>query len=299
MVMIYSDSQELTEFLKRKDLFIRFSNKDEARILVTGQYQKEDYSKNHAFIIVPFTGLNGLDLGFINSKGIKVFNTQAHSKYVAERALALIFTLLGNIIPFDQGLRQGDWANRNNQNRIPWVSLFGKRIGFFGYGAINQYLHQLLEPFNIQGYVIDRGKDYPGLNKVNDLNQLVENSDVIVIAAPLSDETESIFNHDILSKMQEKVLINVGRGPIVAEASLYHALKYKALKGYASDVWFDYPSGDRPKSPSIVPLESFSNVVFTPHNGGFTENAMNDRFEDIYLQITYILKGDLSRALNI
>jgi phosphoglycerate dehydrogenase-like enzyme len=64
-------------------------------------------------------------------------------------------------------------------------------------------------------------------------------------------------------------------------------------------VWFEYPKGDESKKPSISPLESFKNVVMTPHNGGFTETAMDDRFEDIYTQILQILEGDMSRALEI
>ena len=297
--MIYSSNQDFIDFLIKKDPSLSLVSNDKARLLVTGQYQKDDYQPSHQYILVPFTGLNGLDLDFIKSKGIHVFNTQAHSKYVAERALSLILTLLGNIIPFDQGLRHGNWAHRNDPNRVPWVSLFDKNIGFFGYGAINQYLHQLLTPFNIQAYIIDRGKDFKGVHKVKDLISLVEVSDVVVIAAPLTDHTKGIFDGNIVSQMKDKILINVGRGPVVNEGALYQALRNETLKGYGSDVWFHYPQGNGSQSPSSYPLESLPNVVFTPHNGGFTETAMKDRFEDIFLQITHILKGDLSGALKI
>jgi lactate dehydrogenase-like 2-hydroxyacid dehydrogenase len=129
--MIYTENIDFVKYANAKSKNLVWSKKDHAQILVTGSYQKEDYAQSHQFILVPFTGLNGLDLTFIKSKKIKVFNTQVHSRYVAERALALILTLLGHIIPFDQRLRQGDWSNRNNENRMPWGSLFEKRIGFF------------------------------------------------------------------------------------------------------------------------------------------------------------------------
>ncbi len=297
--MIYTENIDFVKYANSKPKNLVWSKKDHAQILVTGSYQKEDYTQSHQSILVPFTGLNGLDLDFIKSKGINVFNTQVHSRYVAERALALILTLLGHIIPFDQRLRHGDWSNRNNENRMPWGSLFEKRIGFFGYGAINQHLHQLLKPFKVKVNIINRGKDFGDVEKVKDLDQLIKQSDIVVIAAPLNKETEGIFDSKLLSQMTDKFLINVGRGPIVDEAALYQALKTQTLKGFASDVWFDYPKGDEFKTPSITPLESFQNVVMTPHNGGFSEPAMDDRFEDIYNQIIQILEGDLNRVLKI
>jgi len=297
--MIYTDNIDFVTYARSKSKNLVWSKKDQAQILVTGSYQIEDYAPSHQSILVPFTGLNGLDLTFIKSKKIKVFNTQAHSRYVAERALALSLTLLGQILPLDPRLRQGDWSNRNNENRMPWVSLFEKRIGFFGYGAINQALHQLLNPFKVKVTIINRGKAYEEVETVNDLAELVKQSDIVVIAAPLNKETEGIFDQKILSQMKDKFLINVGRGPLVDEAALYEALKTHTLKGFASDVWFDYPKGNESKNPSITPLESFQNVVMTPHNGGFSEPAMADRFEDIYTQIVQILEGDLSRELKI
>ena len=297
--MIYTENKDFIKYAHSKPQKLDWSSKDQAQILVTGSYLKEDYASSHQFILVPFTGLNGLDVSFIKSKGIKVFNTQAHSRYVAERALALILTLLGQILPFDHRLRQGDWSNRNNESRLPWESLFEKRIGFFGYGAINQALHQLLKPFKVKGTIINRGKAYEEVETVNDLAELVKQSDIVVIAAPLNKETEGVFDQKILSQMKDKLLINVGRGPLVDETALYEALKNQTLKGFASDVWFVYPKDDESKNPSMSPLESFQNVVMTPHNGGFTETAMDYRFEDIYTQILQILEGNISRALEI
>lgn len=297
--MIYSASEAFQSFIKSKHTNLTFTEKKKAQILVTGQYQKADYASPHQYIVVPFTGLNGLDIPFIKAKGIHVFNTQAHSRYVAERALALLLTLMGKIIPFHQGLSQGHWAHRNQVNRTSWVSLFEKNVGFFGYGAINQHLHGLLKPFQIKAHTIDRGKAYQDVSLVKDVKALIKASEIIVIAAPLHETTEGIFNADLLKMMADKIIINVGRGRIIDEEALYHALRDQTLKGFASDVWFQYPKDDESLLPSKYPLESFSDVVITPHNGGFTDNAMDDRFEDLYTQIQEILNGDLHRALDI
>ena len=295
--MIYSASQEFLDYLDNHNENLEVVGKDKARILITGSYQKEDYLPSHEIIIVPFTGLNQIDLEFVKSKGIRVFNTQAHSRYVAERALALLLTLLGKITVLDKDLRNGFWAHRNNQQRTPWTSLFDKKVGFFGYGAINQHLHQLLKPFNIEAFIIDRGKDYRDVQKVKDLEALAKVSDIIIIAAPLNNDTEGVFDQAILTAMKDSYLINVGRGPIVDERALYEALKNQVLSGFASDVWFNYPSGDDHQLPSNYPLEGFANVVMTPHNGGFTQTAMADRFEDVLRKIHMAIRDDFTAAV--
>jgi phosphoglycerate dehydrogenase-like enzyme len=169
---------------------------------------------------------------------------------------------------------------------------------FFGYGAINQHLHQLLKPFKVKVNIINRGKDFGDVEKVNNLDQLVKQSEIVVIAAPLNKETEGIFDSKLLSQMTDKCLINVGRGPIVDETALYQALKTQTLKGFASNVWFYYPKGDEFKTPSITPLESFQNVVMTPHNGGFSEPAMDDRFEDIYTSSRSDFRGEFKPRIK-
>jgi phosphoglycerate dehydrogenase-like enzyme len=295
--MIYTASKEFLDYLNNHNEPLEVVAKEKARILITGSYQKEDYFPSHEVIIVPFTGLNQIDLEFVKSKGIRVFNTQAHSRYVAERALALLLNLLGKVTLLDKDLRKGFWAHRNNEQRILWVSVFNKKVGFFGYGAINQHLHQLLKPFNIKTFIIDRGKDYRDVHKVKDLEALAKVSDVIIIAAPLSQDTEGVFNQTILNTMKNSYLVNVGRGPIINEKALYGALKNKVISGFASDVWFNYPSGDNNQLPSNYPFESFENVVMTPHNGGFTETAMDDRYEDVLRKIKQAINGNFTEAL--
>ena len=70
--------------------------------------------------------------------------------------------------------------------------------------------------------------------------------------------------------MKSKYLINVGRGNIIDELSLYKALTNSTLKGFASDVWYNYPKGKEKMFPSTYPIYNMSNVVLSNHSGGFT-----------------------------
>ena len=69
------------------------------------------------------------------------------------------------------------------------------------------------------------------------------------------------------------------------------------ISGFASDVWFNYPVEDNNQLPSNYPLESFENVVMTPHNGGFTMTAMDDRYEDVLRKIKRAIHGDFIEAV--
>ena len=154
--MIYTTFEAFKNYVNQHQPTLAFSPKEKAKIVVTGSYKAEDYHPSHRAVFVPFTGTNAIDIKLLKEKGIALFNSQAHSHYVAERALALILTLLGKIIPYHEGLTKGDWANRNGEERIPWTSLFHKRVGFLGYGTINQILHTLLKAFEIQAFTLDR-----------------------------------------------------------------------------------------------------------------------------------------------
>ena len=94
------------------------------------------------------------------------------------------------------------------------------------------------------------------------------------VTLPLTDETREMFNAEILATMKGKFLVNVGRGHVVEEEGLYHALKTGILKGAAIDTWYTYPGkGKRHVSPSRYPIHELPNVVLSPHTAGFTPQS--------------------------
>ena len=297
--MVHFKFNQMLDFVKTHYPEVILSEIDKAKIVVSGEYTVDDYYPSHEAVVIPYTGHNKIDLALLKDKGLKLFNTQTHSKYVAERALALTLALMGKLIILHKNISKGNWVDPTKSVRESWDSLYELKIGFFGYGSISQYLKPLLEPFTNHFYTLDRGKLVEGVTLVSDLEMLVETCDVIYIAAPLTAQTEGIFNKTLLSKMKNKVLVNVGRGLIVNEDDLYQALKDKTLKGYASDVWFRYPSDNEILTPSKYDLSVFDNVVMTPHNASFTEKALKERYIKVIDTIFSIQKGDYEEALDI
>ena len=252
MMKIYAKDQTLQKFLKSKQLTntLIVDNPKDSEYMITGRYSNDIYHEGLKGIIIPYTGHNGINLEDMRKKRLKLFVTPIRSKYTAEKAVTLTLALLGNTVNYHNRLCKGDWAERNTDDRIPWVSIQKKSIGLFGYGRIGKLIHEMLKGFQCNFYTIKRNKVYKKINLVKDLKELINVCDIVIISVPLNSETENIFNDVILQKMSNKYLINVGRGKVVNQEALYKALKNNVLRGYASDVWYNYPKGQEKLFPS-------------------------------------------------
>ena len=168
------------------------------------------------------------------------------------------------------------------------------------YGRIGKKVHDMMNGFGCDFYTIDRHKAYPNtIHLVKNLTNLIQVSDIIIISAPLNKTTEGVFNEQKLSRMKHKFLINVGRGKICDEESLYMALKDKRLKGYASDVWFNYPKGKELTHPSSFPLHELDNVVLSNHSGGYTSNTNKEVNKELLRILRKLRDENYEDKLNL
>lgn len=275
-------------------------DKKHANIIISGQFNKEDYHTNLDAVIIPYTGHDGIDIETLKKHNVKLFNTTVHSKFVAEKAVQLALSLLGNVPNYHNNLKAGDWSKRMTKDRTPWVSIFNKHVGIYGYGRIGKYIHAMLTPFNVTVHVIDRGKDYHNVVKEPSLESLMNQTDILFIAAPLTNHTKDAFNLSNIEYLKNQYVINVGRGPIFNEDALYQALKTKLLKGFASDVWYQYPTKETPTTyPSKHPIHTFENVVLSPHCGGHTTQSKSYMTDRVIEHIGNIVNNDYSDALDL
>jgi formate dehydrogenase len=92
--------------------------------------------------------------------------------------------------------------------------------------------------------------------------------DVIVIAAPLTPETEGLFDKETLFSMKRGAnIVNIARGAIVETEALVEALEEGHLGGYAGDVWYPEPA------PLDHPWRTMPRHAMTPHVSGTTLEA--------------------------
>jgi len=106
------------------------------------------------------------------------------------------------------------------------------------------------------------------------LDELLKQSDYVVVAAPLLAETEGLINAARLAVMKpDAYLINVGRGPQVNVDDLVEALRSRRIAGAALDVFEKEPL------PADSPLWGAENLLITPHTAGLTDKLWNRHYE--------------------
>ncbi|BBE31848.1 3-phosphoglycerate dehydrogenase [Tepiditoga spiralis] len=250
--------------------------------LIGGTISKEELkkAKNLKIIFVPYSGVNILPSNEIIEKKIIVANAKGNGKIVAERAIALALSLLGRIPEFHNDLSRGIWHGFTigEKPNTSWTSIREKKCGILGTGSIGGYIAKYLKPFECKtiGFKKNINNKVENFDELsNDINYVVNKSDIIFVALPLTEKTRNLISEDILYKMKGKYLINVGRGPIVNEKALYESIKNNILAGAAIDVWYDYPNKENKyKIPSKYPIHTFKNVIVSPHVAGFNEESV-------------------------
>jgi phosphonate dehydrogenase len=218
-------------------------------------------------------GYDNFDLDEIKKRGIEFFNVpDILSRPTAELALTLTLTLLRNVIKGDDKVRSG--AFMGWRPVLYGDSLFNKKVGIMGMGAVARELVPLLQAFSCEIYYYDKVplsdalEDHYGV-RYRELDELVENAHILYPLLHLYDKTYHLVDESFLKKMPENsYLINVGRGSVVNEKDVLLYLENGHLSGYAADVFEmeDWAITNRPKE-IYYNLRSHPNTVFTPHLG--------------------------------
>ncbi|MFF1257461.1 MULTISPECIES: 2-hydroxyacid dehydrogenase [unclassified Streptomyces] len=240
-------------------------------------------------------GTDGIDRSAL-PPGTQVACTYHHEGSMAEYVAAAAVLLRRGLLRQDAALREGRWLSPVYEpNDAGWQpTLSGATVGFVGFGHIGARAWQLLRNFGANGVAVTRRGDVDagaeGLEwsgTIDDLPHLLDRSDVIVVAVPLTDATRALLGAPELARLHpQSILINVGRGPVVDEDALYEALDSGRLGGAALDVWYAYPSApEERRQPSRRPFHTLPNVLMTPHSSGLTSQTFTARAADIAANI--------------
>jgi phosphoglycerate dehydrogenase-like enzyme len=150
------------------------------------------------------------------------------------------------------------------------LELRGSTMGIVGYGDIGRACAKLARIYGMRVVALRRNPKLawgdPLCDKVlpstpEALNELMSESDYILVSAPLTEETRGLIGREQFQHAKEgAVFINLGRGPVVDENALIDALKSGKLKGAALDVFTEEPL------PTESELWELENVLISPHN---------------------------------
>jgi phosphoglycerate dehydrogenase-like enzyme len=182
---------------------------------------------------------------------------------MAEHAFALLLTLTRGMRAAHDHQRRHEWSRE-----VPVYQLSGKTMGVLGLGTIGRAVAVRAKAFGMRVIALDAQVKVPpeGVDEVTGpdrTDDVFRESDVVVVALPLTERTTGLVNRDRLRTMKRRAyLINIARGPIVVEDDLAEALRVGGIAGAGLDVFEKEPL------PTESPLWDMPNAVVTSHMGG-------------------------------
>lgn len=210
-------------------------------------------------------GMDTVDHDAARQSGVTVRNTPGvFGREVADSAFGYILNLARGFVAVDAAVRRGEWPKWEG------TTLAGSRLGIVGLGSIGSEIAARGHGFDMDVVAFDPFRPSPpaGITLIG-LDELLSTSRFIVLACPLTPETFHLINSDRLALVrQDADLINVGRGPVVAEPDLVRALKAGRLAGAALDVFEVEPL------PLDSELRNLPNVILGAHNGSNTREGV-------------------------
>lgn len=240
-------------------------------------------------VCYPTIGVESADVAAATELGVAVGHAATAGNVIgmAEATIMLALTLL-------YGLHDAERRMRNNVGKPPIPNahcLFGKTVGFLGFGRIARAMAERLAPFGTPMLTCSprmRPETLPaGVAKV-DLETLMRASDVLCVLVSITPESRGLLSMRELSLMKPTAyLINTGRGEAMDEAALHQVLKERRIAGAALDTFAAEPL------PSDSPLRALDNVILTPHMVGQTREAFDELAPVMVENIRLLLRGEL------
>ena len=218
-------------------------------------------------ICVSATGVNNIDVDYAASKGIPVRNVAGYSTdSVAQSTFMHILSLVGGAPYFDRSVKSGEYSRSGmfTDPKWNWRELAGKTIGIIGMGNIGRKVALIAEAFGMKVcYYSTSGtghcKEYPCFT----LEQLLSESDIVSVHAPLNERTNGLIGEKELAMMKPSAyLVNMGRGAIVDEAALAGAVDDGVIAGAGMDVFVVEPI---PEDHPYMLMQHPERLSLAPH----------------------------------
>jgi D-3-phosphoglycerate dehydrogenase/(S)-sulfolactate dehydrogenase len=232
-------------------------------------------------------GYDAIDVAEATRRGIVVCTTPGtNQRAVADLAVGLILACLRQIVSASDLLRAGKWTPGP-----VGLELRGSTVGVVGTGLIGSEVVKRLSGFEprLIAYDVVQSKELMeryGVEYVS-LDELLRQSDVITLHAPLLPETRGLIDAAALARMKRTAyLVNTARGPLVDEAAMAQALHAGRIAGAALDVF------DKEPLPSSSPLRQAPNLILTPHIAGSTHQARAAMAAMAVDNIVRVLRGE-------
>jgi phosphoglycerate dehydrogenase-like enzyme len=237
-------------------------------------------------IIVRYgVGYDKIDLPGLEGAGIAFSNNPEYGpEDVADTAMGMILTLQRRLMQHDALAKS--YSDTWQENHLtPMLHSPSTTVGIIGLGRIGTSVARRLAPF---GYKVVAYDPYISngmfralqVERIASLKELIERVDVLTLHCPLTAETESMINRELLEQAKPGVLlINTARGKLIASLDeVEHYLRTGKIGGIGLDVLPEEPPGSHPLIDAWRQEEAWTRgrVIITPHNAFFSNHSMNE-----------------------
>lgn len=244
-------------------------------------------------------GFNNVDMKYAFGK-LHVLRVPAYSPYaVAEHAMALLLTSIRRI--HKAYIRSRDY--NFSLAGLTGFDLHGKTVGVIGTGRIGRVFIDICRGFGMKVLAYDKfpaaGLDNGDTVRYVELKELFENSDIISLHCPLTEDTHHIINAEALEQCKRGVVIlNTSRGALVDAEALLNGIKSRKVGAACldvyeeeADVFFEDNSGHIMEDDTLARLISMPNVIVTSHQAFLTEEALENIAETTVQNIVGFFKN--------
>ncbi|WP_324736229.1 glyoxylate reductase [Thermococcus sp. SY098] len=244
-------------------------------------------------------GYDNIDIEEVTRRGIYVTNTpDVLTEATADFAWALLLATARHLVDADKFVRSGEWKRKG----VAWHPLmylgydvYGKTIGIIGFGRIGQAIARRAKGFNMRILYYSRTRKPEKERELGaefrPLDELLRESDFVVLAVPLTKETYHMINEKRLKLMKPTaILINIARGKVVDTKALIKALEEGWIAGAGLDVFEEEPYHNEK-------LFKLKNVTLAPHIGSATYGARYAMAELVARNLIAFAKGEVPPTL--
>lgn len=237
-------------------------------------------------IVSNTTGHPHIDVDYASQRGIYVACLKFASDFLrsitptAELTWGLVIALTRNIVPAHTAALAGQWDRR------PFgapAMLSRMSLGIVGHGRLGTLVARYGKAFGMKVRYFDPYVDFSaeGAEKVNSLESLVSQSDIVTVLVPHEKETEGMFDERVFGCFKHgSYLVNTARGELIDWNALLDSLESGRLAGVALDVFEgEFVPGFAARYPQHSLLKyarAHNNVILTPHIGGSTIDAWRE-----------------------
>lgn len=245
------------------------------------------------------TGYNVIDVEAARERGIPVSNIPGYAtEAVAQFTFAMLLDICQQAAHHSRAVHEGRWSACPDFCfwDYPLLELAGKTMGIIGFGRIGQAVGRLANAFGMKvlAYAPHRKPELESeMCRYGELEEVLAKADIISLHCPLFPSTEGLINQKTIACMKDGVIIlNTGRGPLIAEQDLADALN--SGKVYAAGL--DVVSVEPVQEDN--PLLKARNCLITPHIAWASKESRQRLMDTAVENLKAFLAGEPVNVVN-